>query len=357
MIYAPILIPTLCRYEKFVKCFKSLQNNTWADKTDVYVALDCPTSAGHQEGYAKIKEFCSQVINNGKSGFKSVTLICRKNNLGAIGNFECLVNETFRKYDRCICTFDDVEHSPSFIQYMNEMLEAFRDDKSVFMVTGYSYPVRWQTENGCNAVKQNLEGSIWGVGYWKTEWEELFDFLRAGQLIKQFPSAFKEGKFSRMTDWAIKDYVNAVVNGVSVNSLLKRATDISMRIYLSVADKYAIMPIVSKTRNLGFDGSGAFCEKIGFNDGLEINSSNYRFDLQPIDDSAAFVPHIDFQFDNARNMPIINQFDKRPAGEKEEMLAMAEAYSRLSVFNRRFLDVRANVLRVISKLRRFIKRV
>ena len=357
MIYAPVLIPTLCRYDKFVRCFESLQNNTWANKTDVYVALDCPTKSSHQDGYTKIKEYCNRVIKSGESGFKSVTLICRKKNYGAIGNFEHLVNETFRNNDRCICTFDDIEHSPVFIQYMDEMLEEFKDNKRVLMVTGYSYPVKWQTDMKYNVVMQNIEGSIWGVGYWKSEWKEMYGYLKAGKLAKEFTAAYKDGRLSKLTDWALKDYVNSVVHGTVYNSLLNRVTDISMRIYLSVEDKYAIMPIVSKTRNLGFDGSGAYCEEIGFKESQELNSSNYRFDLQPIDNSVTFEPCVDVHFDNASNLSVINQFDKRPDGEREELLKMAEAYYKLNSFERCILDIRANASKVIDKILRVVRKL
>lgn len=33
--YAPILIPTLCRYEHFVRCIESLKKNDWAKFTDI----------------------------------------------------------------------------------------------------------------------------------------------------------------------------------------------------------------------------------------------------------------------------------------------------------------------------------
>ena len=356
MVYAPVLIPTLCRFDKFVTCFESLQNNSWANHTDVFVALDCPTRESHQEGYRKIKEYCEQLISSGKSNFKSVTLICRSRNLGAIGNFERLVSDTLKRYGRCICTFDDIEHSPNFIQYMDEMLEKLESDHSVFMVTGYSYPVKWQTAEGCNAVRQNLEGSIWGIGFWEPEWEEMLRYLRSGQLIKQFPAVFRKSRFAGMTDWAVKDYVNAVVQGAAVNSLLKRVTDIAMRIYLSAAEKYSVMPTVSKTRNLGFDGSGAYCEAIQYDEASDVDSSNYRFDLQPIDDSASFVPEVDLHFDNAANLPLINRFDRRPEGEREELLAKAEAYSSLSSLERRYLNIRATAARAAGKMERIIKR-
>ena len=356
MTFAPVLIPTLCRYDKFVRCFESLNENTWAEFTDLVVALDYPKKPSHKEGYQKIKEYCESIIKDESSKFKSFTLICRSRNLGAIGNFERLVKQTFQKYDRCICTFDDIEHSKNFIQYMDEMLDSFKEDKNVCMVTGYSYPVAWEIQENCNVVKQNLEGSIWGVGFWKDKWFEMTDYLRSGQLIRQFPSALTSGKLEVMTDWAVKDYVKAVVNGAAINSLLKRATDIALRIYLSVADKYAVMPVVSKTRNIGFDGSGAYCEEILFDAKKEATSSNYRFDLQPIDPNSCFFPKIDPVFDNTRNLQIVNSFDRRPAGEREELLAEAKEYSALSQFDRFSLNLKATSARATKKIKRLLKK-
>lgn len=356
MTYAPILIPTLCRYDKFVRCFESLSENTWAEYTDVIIALDYPKKPSHWEGYQKIKTYCENVIQNGTHQFKLVTLICRSHNFGAIGNFEDLVNRTFQKHDRCICTFDDIEHSRNFIQYMNKMLDSFQEDKSVCMVTGYSYPVAWKVHENSNVFKQNLEGSIWGVGFWKDRWLELTDYLRKGQLVRQFPSALAAGKFEQMTDWAIKDYVKAVVNGVAVNSLLKRTTDVALRLYLSIEGKYAVMPIVSKTRNIGFDGSGAYCEEIHFDAGKEETSSNYRFDLQPVDPNSSFSPKIDLAFDNAQNLAIINRFDRRPSGEREALMEAAKAYAALSQFDRFSLNLRANTARATDRIKRLLKK-
>ena len=39
---APVIIPTLCRYDHFKRLMESLNKCTWADKTDVYIGLDYP---------------------------------------------------------------------------------------------------------------------------------------------------------------------------------------------------------------------------------------------------------------------------------------------------------------------------
>lgn len=57
MVYYPICIPTLCRYEKFKECIESLAHNTIASKTDLIIGLDFPPSEKYREGYEKIKEY------------------------------------------------------------------------------------------------------------------------------------------------------------------------------------------------------------------------------------------------------------------------------------------------------------
>lgn len=39
---APVIIPTLCRYDHFKRLMESLNKCTWADKTDVILDLIIP---------------------------------------------------------------------------------------------------------------------------------------------------------------------------------------------------------------------------------------------------------------------------------------------------------------------------
>ena len=54
MKYAPILIPTMCRYNHFFRLIESLKVNTWAKYTDIYIGLDYPPSSKYEEGYKQI---------------------------------------------------------------------------------------------------------------------------------------------------------------------------------------------------------------------------------------------------------------------------------------------------------------
>src|SRR3989344_4125876 len=99
---APILIPTLNRYGHIKRCLDSLAQNTHAQESLLYIALDAPTKKEHEDGYNKIIEHLDQV-----SSFKEVIIIKRDRNLGPIKNTLTSLDELFKKYDQIILSEDD----------------------------------------------------------------------------------------------------------------------------------------------------------------------------------------------------------------------------------------------------------
>ena len=49
MEYAPITITTLNRYEHFVRCIQSLENNGLAKETELFISVDFPPSDKYKE--------------------------------------------------------------------------------------------------------------------------------------------------------------------------------------------------------------------------------------------------------------------------------------------------------------------
>ena len=98
MIYAPIIIPTLNRYNHLKDCIESLKKNAWAHYTTVYISLDYPPNKKYEDGYKKIKNY----LESGIEGFSDVVVIEQKKNLGPIENPLFLENYVLQKYDRYI---------------------------------------------------------------------------------------------------------------------------------------------------------------------------------------------------------------------------------------------------------------
>ena len=79
--YAPILIPTLNRYEHLRRCVESLAKNKLAKESELVIGLDYPPQEKYQEGWEKIKEFLPTI-----SGFGKVTILSADKNIGAVNN-------------------------------------------------------------------------------------------------------------------------------------------------------------------------------------------------------------------------------------------------------------------------------
>lgn len=348
MIYAPVIIPTLCRYEHFVRCIESLKKNTWAKYTDVYVALDYPAKETHREGYEKIKAYLKKDFIE----FRKFTVLERNKNYGAGNNSKDLRQYCFEKYGRYIIMEDDIECSTNYLQYMDIMLDKYENDDSVIAVTGYCPPIQLTHKEGANAVKQQLQAYTWGFGRWKNKTQIARKCISHSYLVKKFDDVYSSKKIFRMTNWAITDYIRSVVYSDFLNKGLENLTDVTTRIFLTVEDKYVIMPTITKTRNLGFDGSGLYCPAVNYCDNGSITSTNYDYAHQPIDDSNSYEPVVDEDFDNDLNREIFNEYDYVSDKDLKKHLNDAEIYCNHGDVWRKAQRIRIFIRRGIMHIKR-----
>ena len=350
MNYAPMIIPTLCRYESFVRCIESLRKNCWAKYTDVYIGLDYPKKETHIEGYEKIKEYLSQEFTE----FKSFNVLVGKKNIGAKKNEEKLIKECFKNHDNYIYAEDDIEFSPNFLEYMDRMLDIYKYDESVIAVSGYSQPIKLTVKSGANAIKQQLQASVWGYGTWKNKIKQISRYLSRSKLAEKFVTVYLSGKLNKMTDWAIKDYISLTVEGVSKNSYLKQITDISLRIFLTVEDKYIIMPTVSKTRNLGFDGNGIYCPLVVYDKNKNVTSKNFDYANQEIDCCNSFFPCVDNHSNIDENRAAYNCYDVVKESEMDGLIRRADSYCKLSKISRKFITIKLLLISFLKKIKKLL---
>lgn len=305
MIYAPILITTLDRYDCLKKCIEALGRNTWADKTDIYISVDYPPSAHYEKGYQKIKEYLAYPIKE----FKSCNFFFQKENLGASENMEWLIKKITEKYDRYVFLEDDMEVAPSFIEFCNKGLEIFKNDNSVVAINasdyvwcggGYTPPVRDVNTGECNVEKRQL--LFHGAAFWtqKTAWVE--NYWKNSSRIYKVKNIISIYKKSRTFFYV---YINKV--------LLQRDTlpwhknrlvmiDMMWDYYMMINDKYVVNPIVPLLRDLGVDGNGVnFTEK--FSNSMELKSREISlkkgFDYENLDmiqlNANEFILHDEYE--------------------------------------------------------------
>ena len=293
-IKTALLIPTLCRDKHLEKCLNSLMKNPWAKYVDLYIALDYPAKDSHWPGYRNILK----LMERDYSMFRSFQLIKRATNYGADKNMDSLYDEVIKEYEQFIYVEDDTEFSLNYLEYMLKALDYFRDDPEVMSVSGYSYPVKYKTDNHCNIITQNAICNTWGVGFWKNKYEILCKEIEEDLcLIRGFSYNIKHFSFSR---YRRSDYINCVA-GVDPDDkdvykycpIFTSLTDIAMGVYMQINGKYQAIPTVSKVRNNGFDGTGIFCQKIKPIKWGRIISDTYNYNRQPIDQRKGFTLRYD----------------------------------------------------------------
>lgn len=275
--FAPVVIPTLNRYEHFKRCLESLERCTWAEHTDVYVALDYPPSDKYVNGWKKIDDFLHEKEKG--NGFKSLVVRRRDHNLGVghpNSNSTLLLREVKEMYDRYIFTEDDNEFAPNFLVYINKALTKFEDDDRILCVCGYNRRITLPESFKGNCYLAN-DFVAWGVGYWtkrqRPQTYNSFDYLK--QILRD-----KE-KYAKLR----KDSPDSIRNIVTMLKVGKFHGDVLVNVYETLEGKYSVMPTLSKVRNHGNDGTGLHSKTM-------VEDFDKYFSEQPIDEAT------DFEFDN-----------------------------------------------------------
>lgn len=290
-----------------------MKANGWAKFTDVYIALDYPPNEKYKAGY---KQVCSLLDGFDGSCFKSFNVIKRDRNYGVGNNGRDLIEKAIIPfYDRWITSEDDLEFSPNFIEYMDKCLERYADDKSIYAICGYSYPIKWNVAGGSTAFLTQATCSVWGIGQWRDKNAVVReDIVHRRYLLENVNRAYGDGLVNAMIPGRRAEYVSYVTLGVGSKEM-ESLTDMALGPYLMLAGKKVVVPVVSKVRNLGFDGTGANCSSVVAASGK--HSMDYDYANQPIDQSGSFELIVDE--DEARltaNHEAIGDFLFVPARER-----------------------------------------
>lgn len=274
MKYAPVAILTLNRLDHFRECIESLNMCNWADKTDVYVALDYPPSEKYVEGYRAICEY----LDSAHFGFKNLHIIRRDRNygLGPKGNLYALLSEQiWPNYDRVIISEDDNVFAKTFLQFMDCGLGCCERRKDILAVGGFAIPAKWK-DDGSEIVLLNSNANAWGFGMLRERYLEMqsvnvLDFYHSVLSSKERKQRILAG--SKNDCGALAWYV--MMGNGAVN-------DTFNSIYIRDKGMYCLFPKTSKTLNRGTDGSGQTSGKTDI----------YGMNTVELDDRTYFDPSV-----------------------------------------------------------------
>ena len=234
--FAPIFIPTLNRYDHLKRCIESLAKCTHADKTDLYIALDYPANESHWKGYKKIEKYIETI-----AGFKTIAVVKRKENFGAMKNYFEGRNELFNNNDKIIITEDDNEFSPNFLDYINKGLEKFKNNNRIYTICGYKHPIEIPDSYKANYFFHR-DNSAWGFGLWRNKIQD--DFYTTAQMKDFIKNKIYLNELKGLSG---RHYYNILE---SIKLDIPRYGDFAVLLNNIKLNQYCVYPVISKIRVL-----------------------------------------------------------------------------------------------------------
>jgi hypothetical protein len=130
----------------------------------LFVLADGPRSADEAELCARTRAVLQRVDWDCdlKVDFSEVNLGCRRR---CASGFDWV----FSQVDAAIFLEDDCVPDPTFFRFCESMLEHYRDDTRVMMITGSNYLGSWKADR--QSYHFSYFGSAWGWASWKRAWK------------------------------------------------------------------------------------------------------------------------------------------------------------------------------------------
>ena len=246
MNLAPICLFTYNRLEETQQTVKALANNFLAKESELYIFSD-----GWKNDDAKIKVNNVRAFLKTINGFKKVTVFESDKNKGLANAIISGVSQIISKYGKVIVLEDDLITSPNFLDFMNDGLDFYKDNSSIFSISGYSMDLP-SLKNNNKDYYLGVRASSWGWGAWSRSWDDIDwdvkdynDFVNSKRLKKEFRKGGSD--MSRM----LANQMNNKIDSWAIRWCYNQFT----------RKQYTIYPTISKVESIGFGADATHTKK------------------------------------------------------------------------------------------------
>ncbi len=221
---APIVLFTYKRTDTLILTVEALKKNYLAMESELIIYSDGPKSEEETTAVNDVRNYLKTV-----SGFKSVRINSSSQNKGLANSIIDGVSELLNVYEKVIVLEDDLISTPNFLDYMNQSLNLYQNNKNVFSISGFSFNLEVK-DYSFDTYFLN-RGWSWGWATWKDRWQNLdweikdYDFfIRDIVAQKKFAqggsdlnSMLKKQMTSNLDSWAIRWFYNQFQkNGITL---------------------------------------------------------------------------------------------------------------------------------------------
>lgn len=243
-MYAPVAVFCYNRKDHLEQTLKALENNSLAEASEVYIFSDGFRGEKDRAAVGEVREFLHGYIENAR--FKKVHLTEAAENKGLADSIIGGASNVLEQYGKIIVLEDDMVTSEDFLEFMNQALDYYEKDETIWSVSGYTLPLKILKKYRAD-VYLSYRAGCWTWATWKDRWDtvdwSVSDFNELCQ-NKRMQDMLNRG--GREMFQMLKDQQEGKNNSWAIRWCYSQSRQ----------DKYSVHPKYCKVRNIGIDGSG-----------------------------------------------------------------------------------------------------
>lgn len=241
---APIVLFVYARPEHTKNTIEALSKNELASESQLWIFSDNAKKEKAIENVEKVREYIHSIEN--KNLFKSVKIIEAEKNKGLANSIIEGVTKIIDEYGKVIVLEDDLVTSKYFIKFMNEALDFYERNDSIWSISGYNLPIEIPKDY-MKEVYLSYRGCSWGWATWKDRWNTVDWKVEDYKSFKH--NYFKRKRFNRGGP-DMSQMLDNQMQGKCDSWAIRWCYEQSKQ------NKYTIYPVKSLVDNQGLDGSG-----------------------------------------------------------------------------------------------------
>lgn len=240
-----VLMIVFCRPETTKQVFEAVR---LACPPRLYIASDAP----RPEIEGEVNR-CMQV----QEIFNSIDWPCKVYRLNQNENIGCsrgpyeAISWFFSQESEGIILEDDVVPEQSFFRFCDDMLEKFRNNDNIQMISGWSFFYKGFPKNYPFSYYFSTAPGCWGWATWKNRWEEVDLKIRDVDRTDIEKYMTNIGYPQKVIDY----YMN-IFDNIKRKFDIYKSWDFQFHFYMMRKQRLSVSPIKQLTRNVGL-GVGA----------------------------------------------------------------------------------------------------
>lgn len=235
-----LIIGVFCykRANKLKQCIDALLKNPECRDLEIIFFSDGYKGEKDKEGVLETRDYINSI-----NGFKNVIKHFREKNLSTGPNFMNGLAFIRENYDEFIIVEDDLIVSPNYIRYLMDALTFYKENKSVFCITGYVYPLKIDQYAYDTIVYKRF--CSYGWAGWSNRLENIIWNEQELQSLMNNTPGFKKRLNAEGYDLVrmLKKQISGKIS----------TWDVQLQVHVSVNRLKVIYPALSKVNNIGFD--------------------------------------------------------------------------------------------------------